>query len=90
MVKTLEMLREYLTGRERALVDLVLRREAKTVEAPSVLSQSTSRISRGAGVGYPRRYGGSDEDTDNSDAEDARGRTAHQLFADDAILPLST
>jgi hypothetical protein len=75
MIKTLEVLREYLTGRKRMLVDLVLRR---TTKSPSDPKRRGSR----AGVGF-KRYGDSDEDTDNSDVEDARGRTAHQLFADD-------
>ncbi|KIM77746.1 hypothetical protein PILCRDRAFT_825184 [Piloderma croceum F 1598] len=84
MIKTLEVLREYLTGRERVLVDLVLRRQSGTVASPSDLNPKAFRTVKGLGVGYLKRYGDSDEDTDNSDAEDARGRTAHHLFADDS------
>jgi len=43
MVRTLEMLRGYLMGRERVLVDLVLRREAGTAEAPNARNRSGSR-----------------------------------------------
>ena len=82
MVKTLEMLRVYLTGRERALVDRVLGKGSETIVPADTLNQKGSRIVVGAGTKYLRRNGGSDEDTDSSDAEDARGRTAHQLFAD--------
>jgi hypothetical protein len=85
MIKTLQVLREYLAGRERVLVDLVLRRQSGTVASPSDLNQKAFRTVKGLGVGYLKRYGDSDEDTDNSDAEDARGRTAHRLFADDTV-----
>ena len=84
MVRTLELLSEYLTGREREFVDLVLRRVGGTTGAPDALGHNKSRIQAGGGIGYLRRYSDGDEDTDSSDAEDARGRTAHQLFADQA------
>ena len=83
MLRTLEVLREYLTGRERIFVDMVLRKETGTAEARAhARNENGSRIRAGGGVRYLRRYGNSDEDTDNSDAKDAHGRTAHQLFAD--------
>lgn len=84
MIKTLEVLREYLTGRERVLVDLVLRRQSGSVASSNDLNQKAFRTVKGLGVGYLKRYGDSDEDTDNSDAEDAHGRIAHHLFADDS------
>jgi hypothetical protein len=68
---------------ERVLVDLVLRHQSGTVASPSDLNQKAFRTVKGLGVGYLKRYGDSDEDTDNSDAEDAHGRTAHHLFVDD-------
>jgi hypothetical protein len=60
-----------------------LRRQSGTVASSSDLNQKVFRTVKGLGVGYLKRYGDSGEDTDNSDAEDARGRTAHHLFADD-------
>jgi hypothetical protein len=51
MIMTLEMVRDYLVGWERMLVNLVLRREAGTEET---LNQKVSRILGGAGVGYLR------------------------------------
>lgn len=77
-VRTLEILREYLTGQERALVDIVIKRKAGTASIPNILNP---QIQAHDGVRYLRRYG-TDEDTDSSEAEEARGRTAHQLFAD--------
>ncbi|KII95048.1 hypothetical protein PLICRDRAFT_693326 [Plicaturopsis crispa FD-325 SS-3] len=71
MTQKLSFLREYLTGRERQLVDRVL---AKKGQAPSPAPQVRSPLRK-------RVYGESDEDTDDGDADDERGRTAHKLFA---------
>ena len=56
MLRTLEMLREYLTGRERIFVDMVLRKETGTAEVRAhALNENGSRIRAGGGVRYLRR-----------------------------------
>lgn len=89
MVRTLETLRVYLTGRPRAFVDSVLNKHGKgggsAVSAAMDLASTGLRVGSW-NAGQSRRYGASDDDTDDSDAENERARTAHKLFADEADL----
>jgi DNA cross-link repair 1C protein len=71
--KKLDMLRGYLSGEERALVDVILNRG----KAPAAQTGSSP-----GGPGGRRGYEESDDDTNyGSLADDERGRTAHALFA---------
>ena len=71
--KKLDMLRGYLSGEERALVDVILNRGKPLVVQPGLSF---------LGPGERRRYEESDDETnDGSHADDERGRTAHALFA---------
>lgn len=86
MIRMLETLRTYLTGRPRVFVDSVLNRYEKGNSG-----SATNLASVGVRVGSRnarqfQRYGASDEDTDDSDAENERARTAHKLFADETDL----
>ena len=68
----LDMLRGYLSGEERALVDVILNRSK-----PLVVQTGSSLL----GPGERRRYEESDDETNGSRADDERGKTAHLLFS---------
>jgi DNA cross-link repair 1C protein len=83
MVRTLETLRVYLTGRPRAFVDAVLNKNTKGDSGSVVSTAAVAGVGLGSrNAGQSRRYGASDEDTDDSDAENERARTAHKLFVE--------
>ncbi|KZT09201.1 uncharacterized protein LAESUDRAFT_542480 [Laetiporus sulphureus 93-53] len=112
--RKLEVMKEYLIGVERVLVDRILNgshRGSRGAGSSDSKSPSQSRLTGQGSANnvaatrtfqgratraeteramallrpnIPRRPYQSDEDTEDSDAEDERGRTAHYLFAEQA------
>lgn len=83
--KRFEFLREHLTGEHRAIADRVLglrlpaaRETGARLDWTKFPSSPGVRLSEHI---LPEGEKESQEDTDDSDAEDERGRTAHKLFA---------
>ncbi|KAF9442259.1 hypothetical protein P691DRAFT_779488 [Macrolepiota fuliginosa MF-IS2] len=73
--RKLEVAREYLKPQERVIVDRVLRVSGVTRKSPPPM------VDKGKGKSVQYLLHGSDEDTDEDDEDDVRGRTAHRLFA---------
>lgn len=80
LLKKLDVVRSYLDAEQNAVIDRLL-----GISKPAPLVRATSaptRQDKGKGKAIAPRYGReSDGDTDFSDSDDERGRTAHLLFA---------
>ena len=80
LLKKLDVVRSYLDAEHNAVIDRLL-----GISKPASLVRATSaptRQDKGKGKAIAPQYGReSDGDTDFSDSDDERGRTAHLLFA---------
>ena len=80
LLKKLDVVRGYLDAEQNAVIDRLL-----GISKPASLVGATNaptRQDKGKGKAIAPRYGReSDGDTDFSDSDDERGRTAHLLFA---------
>ena len=80
LLKKLDVVRSYLDVEQNGVIDRLLgiSKPASLVRAPN----APTRQDKGKGKAIAPRYGReSDGDTDFSDSDDERGRTAHLLFA---------
>jgi hypothetical protein len=73
--RKLEIAREYLKPPERVIVDRVLGTSVSYRHSPP------SMVNKGKEKAIQELRYGTDDDTDEDDADDERGRTAHRLFA---------
>ena len=80
LLKKLDVVRSYLDAEQNVVIDRLL-----GISKPASLAKAKSaptRQDKGKGKAIAPRYGReSDGDTDFSDSDDERGRTAHLLFA---------